>query len=281
MKQFFLAVSLFAFALTGMAQTTADSLALVNADWQVTNIKKGLVCKKAVFESLYGVPQEISILEVSPKKFKIDVQEHNAMERTSEVSKRHNATAALNGTFYNMKHGFSVSYLQQKGVVIDTTSTTPTQANGALYIKRGKIKEIMRWDKNIENKMRKKPKKSVSIMAAGPVMLIDGEVCSTEGLSRSFCDTKHPRSAVALTKRGKTILLIVVDGRRKGKCEGVSIAEFTHMIQVLGGVNARNVDGGGSSTLWSEDMPGDGVINTPSDKSGERKVANSIGVYEK
>ena len=278
MKRLFVMAALVSLTWMGRAQTAADSLALVNADWKVTELQQGLVAKKAVFASLYGVPQEVSLLEVSPKKFKFNVQEHNAMERTGEVSRREGAVAALNGTFYNMKVGYSVSYLQKDGIVIDTTSTGSYQSNGALYIKKGKI-AIMAWDKQAEKAMQAKPGKA-SVMAAGPLMRLDGKDCSTEGLNRSFCDNKHPRSAVVLTK-DKKVLLVVVDGRRKGKCEGVSIAEFTHLVRVLGGVDALNMDGGGSSTLWSAAMPDDGVINTPSDKSGERKVANSIGVYAK
>ena len=87
-----------------------------------------------------------------------------------------------------------------------------------------------------------------------------------------------PRSAVALTREGK-ILLIVVDGRRKGKAEGINIPELAHMIRILGGEDALNLDGGGSSTLWSGALPDKGIANTPSG-SAERKVANSLCVYE-
>ena len=116
------------------------------------------------------------------------------------------------------------------------------------------------------------------MLASGPLMLKDGQVCSDSGNNRNFVDTKHPRSAVALTREGK-ILLIVVDGRRKGKAEGINIPELTHMIRVLGGEDALNLDGGGSSTLWSGALPDKGIANTPSG-SAERKVANSLCVYE-
>ena len=51
------------------------------------------------------------------------------------------------------------------------------------------------------------------------------------------------------------------------------------MIRVLGGEDALNLDGGGSSTLWSGELPDKGIANTPSG-SAERKVANSLCVYE-
>ena len=278
-RHFLLLAFLIGSVLTGIAQTAADSLALVNADWQVTTLEKGMICKTATFTSLYGVPQQVSILEVSPKHFKFDVQVHGGMRRTSEVAGEANAVAALNGSFYNMKVGNSTCYLQQEGALVDTTTAGITQSNGALYINKGKLK-LMAWDKAQEQQFRRKPGKA-TILAAGPIMMIDGKACSLEGLNRSFVETKHPRSGVVLTK-DKRVLLIVVDGRRKGQCEGVSIAEFTHLARVLGGRDALNLDGGGSSTLWHKIYPkADGVINTPSDKSGERKVSNSLIVRSK
>ena len=63
-------------AWTATAQTVADSLALVAAHWQVTPLKKGVLCRKAFFNSLYGVPQEVSVLEITPKYYNLDVLIH-------------------------------------------------------------------------------------------------------------------------------------------------------------------------------------------------------------
>ena len=43
---------------------------------------------------------------------------------------------------------------------------------------------------------------------------------------------------------------------------------YTHLV--LGGEDALNLDGGGSSTLWSGELPDKGIANTPSG-SAERK----------
>lgn len=62
-KKIFLAVFLCCGMFAAMAQTAADSLAIVSADWQTELLQKGMLYKKAVFSSLYGVPQEVSILK--------------------------------------------------------------------------------------------------------------------------------------------------------------------------------------------------------------------------
>lgn len=275
-KIFSLFLLAFCGALTIAAQTTADSLALVSADWQTTILKKGILCRKAVFSSLYGVPQEVYILEITPKYHKLDVLVHQPAEVTSVAAHRSGAVAALNGSYFNMKTGASICYLNKDGVVVDTTSTgiLSTVTNGAILIQKGRL-HLMPWSHQIEKTYGLK---SGSVLASGPLMLLDGKVRDISTCNQNFVNTKHPRSAVVLTK-DKKIQFIVVDGRRKGKAEGITISELTHMIRILGGEDALNLDGGGSSTLWSASMPGDGVVNTPSG-SVERKVANSLCVYE-
>ena len=74
--------------------------------------------------------------------------------------------------------------------------------------------------------------------------------------------------------------LVVVDGRFPGEAEGMTIAELTALAERLGLVEAINLDGGGSSTLWV--LP-EGVISHPSDNrifdhEGQRIVPNAIVV---
>lgn len=86
-KKIFLAVFLCCGMFAAMAQTAADSLAIVSADWQTEPLQKGMLYKKAVFSSLYGVPQEVSIFEISPKRYRFDVLVHNPKEETSVAAR--------------------------------------------------------------------------------------------------------------------------------------------------------------------------------------------------
>lgn len=100
---------------------------------------------------------------------------------------------------------------------------------------------------------------------------------------QSFIESKHPRSAVAITKEGD-VLFITVDGRMPGHADGVNIPELSHLIHVLGGNDAINLDGGGSTTLWLHNAPHNGVLNCPSDNKrfdheGERKIANILYIH--
>lgn len=94
-----------------------------------------------------------------------------------------------------------------------------------------------------------------------------------EKASKSFAETRHPRTAVAKLKDGK-LLMITVDGRST-KSVGMNLAELAEMLLEFGATDAMNLDGGGSTTMFLDGK----VINHPSDKEGERKVSDAILVF--
>lgn len=88
----------------------------------------------------------------------------------------------------------------------------------------------------------------------------------------------HPRTAVGIDTDGRRLLFLVIDGR-SASSRGYTMVELANMMIALGADNALNLDGGGSSTLYSRKVTGEmGVINEPSD-GGERKVANGLGIF--
>ena len=265
------------------AQTEADSIAIVLAQWDTMIGQDGIVHKRAVIPSLYKGPQHINLIEIPKgKKLHYNIGVFTQMSPISKLGEKFQALAAINGSFYNMKEGNSVCYLQVGKEVIDTTETREFEirTTGAVYVHKNKVK-ILPWSPEIEADYRQK---KGTILASGPLMLEDGETCSWEICDSSFIATKHPRSAIFTTKDKKTVL-ITADGRAKGNAIGVSIPELAHLIRILGGEDALNLDGGGSTTLWLEGAPENGVLNCPSDNGkfdhqGERKIPNIIYVYK-
>lgn len=92
-----------------------------------------------------------------------------------------------------------------------------------------------------------------------------------EKSSKAFVETRHPRTAVAKMKDGK-FLMVTVDGRQPGVSVGMNLNELAEYLLSLGAVDAMNLDGGGSTTMFLDGK----VVNTPSDKEGERKVGDAI-----
>ena len=263
------------------AQTSADSATIVSTRWETTVAQDGIIHKRALIPSLYKGPQHINIIEIPESRtlhYGIGVNEK--MVPISQLSAENQALASINGSFYNMQKGNSVCYLRLGKEVVDTTTTREfkLRVTGAVYTHKKKLR-IIPWSRETEAKYKKKKR---NVLASGPLLMDDGHTCSWEMCDSSFVATKHPRSAIFTTKDKKTVL-ITVDGRSKGNAIGVSIPELAHLIRILGGVDALNLDGGGSTTLWMKNAPDNGVLNCPSDNGkfdhqGQRRIPNIIYV---
>lgn len=91
-----------------------------------------------------------------------------------------------------------------------------------------------------------------------------------EKSTKSFVETRHPRTAVAKLKDGK-FLMITVDGRSESS-GGIGLQDLAEFLLSIGATDAMNLDGGGSTTMFVDGK----VVNKPSDKEGERKVSDAI-----
>jgi len=91
--------------------------------------------------------------------------------------------------------------------------------------------------------------------------------------SDHFTRAPHPRTAVALSKDGKTMYFVAADGRKEG-VPGMTLPELAAFLrEELGACAAMNLDGGGSTAMWVDDE----IVNRPSD-GPERKVGNHLAV---
>ncbi len=100
---------------------------------------------------------------------------------------------------------------------------------------------------------------------------------------------RHPRTAVALTESNH-MLLVAVDGRRKGIGEGMTARELTRfLVQNFNPRYALNMDGGGSTTMCvrGQGDPQTNVVNYPTDNkraydhAGERSLYTHFYIVER
>ncbi len=96
----------------------------------------------------------------------------------------------------------------------------------------------------------------------------------------SWYDVVTARSAVGLSRDGRTLTLFTVDAR--GGSAGMPVGEVAALLLKDYGVwNALNIDGGGSTSLAMAD-PATGaasLVNTSSDNPAGRSVASSLAVF--
>lgn len=100
--------------------------------------------------------------------------------------------------------------------------------------------------------------------------------------SASFVEDLHPRTALGIDDGGRTLVLVVVDGRQPGYSEGASLAELAEVLRLLGADDAVNLDGGGTTTMVVE-KPAGGfrLVNRPIHggvPGSERVAASHLGI---
>jgi exopolysaccharide biosynthesis protein len=115
---------------------------------------------------------------------------------------------------------------------------------------------------------------------AGRILLngkpVSDSVNVTEKTSVAFLETRHPRTFVAFDRDTTKLFLCTVDGRQETS-DGMNFAQMADFLLSQGVWNAVNLDGGGSTTMVINGK----VVNSPSDRSGERPVANSLQIISK
>ena len=98
-------------------------------------------------------------------------------------------------------------------------------------------------------------------------------------------DALHPRTAAGVSRDGRWLYLLVIDGRQKGTSEGTTTAETAAWLLALGAWDGLNLDGGGSTTLVVDDgLGGAKVLNRPIHLGvpGTLRVnGNHLGVFAK
>lgn len=108
------------------------------------------------------------------------------------------------------------------------------------------------------------------VISGNPKILGDGLVLDTES-ERGDANQLHPRSAVGYSDGGNKVYFLVVDGRSLIS-DGVRTTVLADIMRYAGATDAMNVDGGGSSTLYTSAL---GIRNKPSDGT-ERADGNGF-----
>ena len=104
------------------------------------------------------------------------------------------------------------------------------------------------------------PYNTLSVGCAGPLLVWEGQVqkCPDEWLKADtdkWLTTTHPRTAIGLSKDGKTVIQVAVDGRwtqssSEERAVGMSTELLGKMMRQLGCYKAMNFDGGGGTAMW-------------------------------
>lgn len=232
---------------------------------------------KQISDTLFNSNQKISLLilpkESLNKNYSIELAYNETdLTKTSELAANNNAIAAINGGFFNMDEGGSVTYFEINDSVIGKTrdpklkwGVSDSIINGAVVLsKKNRLKIEAKHTENFYTES----KNETFVLFTGPLLISNAKFQKLPNMK--FSNKRHPRTCIGITKN--SIIFITIDGRSK-QAAGMSLNEVQKYLCSLGCTDAINLDGGGSTTMWTKD---NGIINSPSDKKGERKVANAL-----
>ncbi|WP_175559963.1 phosphodiester glycosidase family protein [Clostridium uliginosum] len=102
-------------------------------------------------------------------------------------------------------------------------------------------------------------------LSFGPTLVVNGkmtEITMDGGIA--------PRTAIGQREDG-AIILLVIDGRSLTSL-GATYKEVQEVLYKLGAINAINLDGGKSTTMYYDGE----IINTPSNSMGERTIPTAV-----
>lgn len=229
-------------------------------------------------DTLFGIKQEIHLLMVPKSKYRqLPVSIGYApveLLTTSALSGKYSAEAAINGGFFDRDKGGSVCYFETGNRVISRTrpegdkwAKSKSIVNGALVLfgNDSLVIEPARSEEYYE-----KSQSESAVMVAGPLLIHQSKRQPLPNVSLS--NDRNPRTCIGINK--DFIILATIDGR-SATAAGMTLTETQKFFERLKCTSALNLDGGGSTALW---IKGEGVVNHPSDREGERPVSDIVFV---
>lgn len=283
-RRIYIIVLFLAYALCLQAQR--DSIAFVKGNWK-TDTLDGMVLHQCQFDGkqLFASNQQIFVLEIpDTAHYTLAFAHEPRRTRTSEMALKHNAVAAVNGSFFDMEKHFPICYLRIDSVNLGENTPGKDTVNRKYYqygtlCLDGDSVVILKTD---SSRHWEDALPYSNIMTAGP-LLIWHDTLQYMRNDRTFVTQRHNRTAVGIREDG-TVLLFVADGRFK-QAEGLTLTELQQLLRWLGCRDALNLDGGGSTTMYLNLGDYQGVINYPSDNArfdhaGERGVSNAVMVIK-
>ncbi len=192
----------------------------------------------------------------------------NVTETVSDMAQDAGAVFAVNGDYYGFR---------DTGIVI---------RNGVVYRDEG-AREGLAFYRDGTVEVYDETTTSADALVAdgvwntlsfGPALVEDGQVVA--GIEDVEVDTNvgnhsiqgdQPRTAVGVIGTNH-LVFVVVDGRSQGYSAGVDMTELAQIMVDLGATTAYNLDGGGSSTMWSDGE----LVNNPLGKNRERGTSDML-----
>lgn len=202
----------------------------------------------------------------------------------TKVADREHFDIVINGDFFHHQNGKDAEGAAARTEFKASTYATvtgPAETDGTTWAVSEQARPVLTIDKAGHPSIttaKRPPKRAWETIAGSSMLVQNGKDVAPPDETSPFVKGPHPRTAVGIADHGKTLILVVADGRTK-IAKGLSLKELSKIFISLGAEDALNLDGGGSSVMAirnpsSQHMD---ILNHPSD-GRERPVGNVLGV---
>ncbi|MDD2533480.1 MAG: phosphodiester glycosidase family protein [Eubacteriales bacterium] len=191
----------------------------------------------------------------------------NIVDVTSNIATENNAVFAINGDYF----GFRSNGIEIRNGILYRDEPArigaAISADGSMFF----------YDETAITSEQLLADGIVQTLSFGPILVEDGVAVTDFGQvkidsnmgNRASIAHANPRTGIGMIEPNHYVF-IVVDGRSSGYSRGVTLVEFAQLFADLGCVNAYNLDGGGSSTMYFNGQ----VVNNPLGRNSEREVSD-------
>ncbi len=245
----------------------------------VTYLRKDLNSPRPIVVHVLAIDLQAQKLEflVTPSANNTDVLCTRTTSKFLEEFKLH---AAINGGYFSyLDASFIPSKLCPNGG--DPVRISDYAASrGKIYSNKKTAQPVIHIGKKNQVIFNPKQPAVFNAISGDRLVVVEGKV-----VKNLAAQVPNPRTAVGLSKNGRWLTLLVVDGRQAGYSEGVTFPELAELLISYGVYTGANMDGGGSSSMVIRGFDGKArVLNSPIEMNQpgkERPVGNHLGLFIK
>lgn len=245
------------------AETVPQAPIVTENSYEDENIKINITTKRISDADVYIADVVLSSPLYLNTAFAKGVYGKNVKEPTSDIAEEVGAILAVNGDFYGAR---DTGFVMRGGVIYRDVAEKGTEA--LIISEDGKFSFA---DEDSTDIYTLEENGAYDVLTFGPALVIDGKIYSGDSKRRS--SKANPRTAIGYIDENHYVF-VVVDGRTD-ESEGLSLGELAAVMKSLGCVDAYNLDGGGSATMYFNGR----IVNTPTfngDDIEERKVSDIV-----
>jgi hypothetical protein len=206
------------------------------------------------------------VVDLNSRHWTLRAVVNSSVDNVTSTARRYHASIAVNGGYFDSRSKKSVSFVVDEGSLVSTPRLDPKFAKFLPQIlNRSELREVVGEDG--KEKFTIAPHYAPipagaaieESLQAGPELLPDYSP-QREAFKRTLPNGRRidaigststaNRSALGITSFNKLIIISVTDDATNPDAGGATLVELADILESLGAVEAVNLDGGSSTTMY-------------------------------